>query len=205
MKAREEKFFELLRQHTGICAEAGHVCFCTLSGEISGEEGCRQIQALKKDERLTALRIREKLYKTFHNPAEREDVRILADKLDFVVNKMKEVVNCLYMYLAEKPPKGIETLMELAERALTEIKKMTEYTIDIKGNYLKMEARCQKILAYEERGDSCYREEMSRFFRDNQDPLYVIRWKDIMTGIEEVLDACAGIVPVFQKISTKYI
>lgn len=205
MKPKEEKIFELLRQHTDLCAEAGHVCFRALSGEISSEEGYKQIQMLKKEERTAVLRVREKTYKTFHNPAEREDVRILADKLDFAINKMKEVMNCLCMYLAEKPPRGIETLMELADSALTEIKKMADYTVDIKENYLKMEARCQKILSYEERGDLCYREEMSRFFRENKDPLYIIRWKDIMTGIEEILDASAGIVPVFQKISTRYI
>lgn len=91
-------------------------------------------------------------------------------------------------------------MAKLNKHAVIELVKIINYTVDVTANYMKMEARCQKIYSMEERGDDTYRETLSDLFYKNNDVMYALRWKEILVDLESILDACAGIVPRFQRL-----
>ena len=80
----------------------------------------------------------------------------------------------------EKKPEGIVLMAKLNKHAVIELVKIINYTVDVTANYMKMEARCQKIYSMEERGDDTYRETLSDLFYKNNDVMYALRWKEIL-------------------------
>ena len=122
-------------------------------------------------------------------------------RLDLLINGSKDVANTLSIFdKEEKKQEGIVLMAKLNKHAVIELVKIINYTVDVTANYMKMEARCQKIYSMEERGDDTYRETLSDLFYKNNDVMYALRWKEILVDLESILDACAGIVPRFQRL-----
>jgi hypothetical protein len=55
----------------------------------------------------------------------------------------------------------------------------------------------------EDEGDRIAREAVAELFRSGQDPLSIIRWKDIHERLEEAIDACQGAADVLEAIVVK--
>mgnify|MGYP001797422407 CR=1 FL=1 len=52
-------------------------------------------------------------------------------------------------------------------------------------------------------GDRIAREAVAELFRSGQDPLSIIRWKDIYERLEEAVDACENAADVLEAIVVK--
>ena len=55
----------------------------------------------------------------------------------------------------------------------------------------------------EDEGDRLSREAIADLFRTEQDPLMIIRWKDIHEQLEEAVDACENAADVLEAILVK--
>src|SRR5207249_2983549 len=55
----------------------------------------------------------------------------------------------------------------------------------------------------EDEGDRLVREAIAELFRSGQDPLTIIRFKDIHDQLEEALDACENAADVLEAIMAK--
>jgi uncharacterized protein Yka (UPF0111/DUF47 family) len=55
----------------------------------------------------------------------------------------------------------------------------------------------------EDEGDRLAREAVAELFRSGQDPLSIIRWKDIYERLEEAIDACENAADVLEAIVVK--
>ena len=69
---------------------------------------------------------------------------------------------------------------------------------------LALEARCNRIVALEAEGDQLYRREMAKLFRENTDPIEIIKWKEVLTQMEEVLDLCEDQAELLKRVVLKY-
>ena len=55
----------------------------------------------------------------------------------------------------------------------------------------------------EDEGDRIAREAVAELFRSGEDPLSIIRWKDIHERLEEAVDACQSAADVLEAIVVK--
>ena len=128
------------------------------------------------------------------------EARSFISKAYGVVNQLKELLYLLDTVQVGQMPEELRALSELMGAALLEMQKIMAYTVDVKANFMKIEARSRKIYTLEERGDTCIRECLRLFYGGNQDSMYVLYWKDIMHGLEQILDGVAGMVMPLQKM-----
>ncbi len=52
--------------------------------------------------------------------------------------------------------------------------------------------------------DGVYHEEMAKLFSECKDPIEIIKWKEILNSIEEVIDGCEDLVGTFRRVVLKY-
>ena len=201
MSTKEEKFLESLRDYIKYCGRAGEILDSIMSEKVSSEEGFSALRNIKREGRTLQTQLIERLYKAFKTPSLANEAKGLVVRLDLLINGSKDVANTLSIFdKGEKKPEGIVLMAKLNKHAVIELVKIINYTVDVTANYMKMEARCQKIYSMEERGDDTYRETLSDLFYKNNDVMYALRWKEILVDLESILDACAGIVPRFQRL-----
>ena len=204
MNGKEEKFFDLAREfYTGLAA-AGAAFENMVSGKVTAEETAAVIHDTKKKCRGGLGKLWEKMYKAYKNPPETDYARNFIWKSYEIIDILDEMADRISFGAFEEQPREFADVAQLIAAALSEMKKIMDYTADVEGNYMKMEARSRKVHTYEDRGDELFRDEMRALFTGGRDPVYVMYWKDIVTNGEKVLDTITGASVLLQKLLTKY-
>lgn len=202
--SKEDKFFEALRDFASYAGQAGSILEETAEGRMDVADGFSRTRELKRKCREALGPLTEKMYKAYKDPPLLDAARGTIERIYRMTDVLKDVLGQLDMYEAGETPEEYRLMAKLAGASLSEMEKSLAYTSDISANYMKMEARCRRIYTYEERGDECFRRIMRKLYGDNTSASELVYWKEIFSHLEEVLDACAGTVPLLQKIITRY-
>lgn len=143
------------------------------------------------------------LESTFIVNYDREDIHRLASDLDDIVDFMDGAAVRISLYnVKEMMPEVVKLADELkhacaetskAVRAITK-EKLDKKALDI----------CKEIKAYEEKGDKIYHNVLGQLFKDGTDPLYVIKFKEIIESVERSLDKCNQSAMNVESIIFKY-
>ncbi|MCI1821650.1 MAG: DUF47 family protein [Megasphaera sp.] len=204
LKPKEEKFFSLLEQHAQFCYEAANLLKQAMDGDIEKNEALGQISVLEGKANELVMETMKRLQKTFITPMDREDIQQLIDQLDHAIDAIKEIMDKMCIYQVGEATEGAKQLASIAAKSIKETRKNIAYMKNLKKDYLKVEARSNKILALEQEGDDLYHSEMAKLFTDCKDPIEIIKWKEILQSVEDVIDDCEDLVITFRRVVLKY-
>ncbi|WP_371376456.1 DUF47 domain-containing protein [Sporomusa aerivorans] len=206
LKPREEKFYSYLLDNTKIIRDAADVLQEALNrnGDSSLSELMIQIDELEKTADTNTAKIVGLLHKTFITPLDREDIYSIAHKLDDVIDCIQGVIERMELYNAGTASEGAKELAVLVGKSAKHIDKAFALLPEIKKQRDKLEERCARIIECESLGDRLYRQEMAKLFRECNDPIEIIKWKEILLHLEETLDICEDIANLLKGVVVKY-
>ncbi len=204
LKPKEERFFGLLNDHAKLCLESAELMNKAFLGEIGKDEALKKITKRELEADEIVEKTADLLMKTFITPMDREDIQSLVEQLDDTIDEIKEIMDKMCMYNVKEPTIGAIELSGIVERCLHQIVKSISYMGNLKKQHLKVEARVKKVLKLEEKGDAIYHEEMAKIFREWNDPIEIIKWKEILDSMENVIDGCEDLVGTFRRVVLKY-
>ncbi|MDX6548803.1 MAG: uncharacterized protein QOG33_2353 [Gaiellales bacterium] len=137
--------------------------------------------------------------RTFVTPIDREDIYDLASALDDICDYMDQVADEVNLYRVEYiPPEAIEqagvihrAVLLLAEgiKGLDGLRDVSEHLVGVH--------------TLEDEGDRIVRDAVAKLFSDGQDPMAVIRWKDIYQDLEQAVDGCETAAHVLESVYLK--
>lgn len=204
LKPADEKFFEYVLEITKVMQSAADLLEDALRNPDKVEEIMKALDKYEEQADQITAKILSRLNKTFITPIDREDIYALANKLDDIVDGIQGSVERLHLYNAGKASDGVKDLAELIAKSVKQIDKACNCLPDIRKYRLKLEARCSRIEKLESKGDKLYRQEVAKLFRKGADPLDVIKWKEILTQMEDVLDHCEDVADLLKGVLLKY-
>jgi uncharacterized protein Yka (UPF0111/DUF47 family) len=70
--------------------------------------------------------------------------------------------------------------------------------------YSYIQEYCIEINRLENRGDRIFREALVKLFNTEQDPIRVIKWKDMYEMLEEANDTCEDVADILEGIVLKH-
>jgi predicted phosphate transport protein (TIGR00153 family) len=200
---RDEKFFDLFTSVASISLAAAK-----LQLDLLKADGLRRgpiVDAIKRLEHEADEITQEvvtRLDRVFITPLDREDIHLLASRLDDVVDLIDGTSHRVQMYHAGEAPSGAILLAEVVVRA-TEALLVAVQSLEKNKDRKVLEA-CAEIKRMEEQGDSVYHEWVARLFDGSPDPLVVIKWKEIYDTMENTLDHMEDVGNVLESISIKH-
>ena len=103
-----------------------------------------------------------------------------------------------------EPTTGAIRMAEIVAKCCKHIKKSISYMGSLKKNYLKVEGRALEVLRLEAEADDIYHVEMAKLFTECSDPIEIIKWKEILSSMEEVIDGSETLVGTFRRVVLKY-
>lgn len=204
LKPKEEKFFQLLSEQAKLVQKSADILSLAMHEQDKILELMGLIDSVEKEADDIVAKVTAKLQKTFITPFDREDIFTLTQKLDDVIDSIKGIIERMHLYNVGTTTAGVQGLTELVVKSAKQIEKAVSYLEDIKKFHLKLEARCSRLMELEAEGDRLYREEMGKLFRDCKDPIEIIKWKEILTNLEDVLDLSEDIADSLKKVVLKY-
>lgn len=204
LKPKEEKFFLLLDEHAELSYKAAEIMEKAFLGEMDKEKALAIVTDLEHEADEIVVKTADLLMKTFITPMDREDIQTLVEQLDDTIDGIKDIMDKMCMYRVGEPSEGAIALCSIATRCTHNVAKSMSYMGNLKKNHLKVEARAKKVVKLEEKADVAYHEEMAKIFGEWDNPIEIIKWKDILDGMEEVIDGCEDLVSTFRRVVLKY-
>ena len=138
--------------------------------------------------------------KTFVTPIDREDIHLLASRLDDVVDLIDGTARRAAMFHITDGKDSAKRLCDVLIRATDAIEAAVK---NVKNSKVVV-ARSREIKASEEEGDALYHEAVGALFRGTPDPIEVMKWKELYDTIERALDQCEDVANVLESISLKH-
>lgn len=204
LKPKEEQLFEFLMSHAELCVEASELMLNGVCGKVAREATLPVIEKIEKDADHIVALTEKKLQKTFITPMDREDIHVLIELQDDIVDSIKSLLEKLHMYNAGESPAGVIAMAQNVRDCIKQLSKAIKDVPNVKKNYLKIEARTNKIKQYEKIGDDLYRQEMVKLFRETTDAIEIIKWKEILAELENVLNTCESLADSLKRVVLKY-
>lgn len=200
---RDEKFFDLFRAVAQLNVDAARL----LQDLIAAEPSRRRpiVDAIKRKEHEADEVTHEvvgRLDRTFITPLDREDIHMLASRLDDVMDLMDGTARRIQMFHAGHAPTGAGQMADVIRRACEQL-LIAVTTLEKDRNGAVLEA-CKQVKALEEEGDSLYHEWVGDLFEGSPDALQVIKWKGIYDNLERTLDQAEDVSNVLESIFIKH-
>jgi predicted phosphate transport protein (TIGR00153 family) len=144
----------------------------------------------------------EHLNNTFITPIDREDIQQLASRLDDIVDMIDESANRVVLYRLSRPREDARSLAEILTR-LTALIVKTMPLIRNMRNSEKLFAMCREIAALEKEADHASEHALASLFESYENPLEVIKWKDVYENLETACNHCKHVANVIEEIVIK--
>lgn len=200
---RDEKFFDLFTSVASLSVEAANLQLDLLrSDPLRRPAIVDAIKRLEHQADQITLEVVTRLDRVFITPLDREDIHLLASRLDDVVDLIDGAAHRVEMYHAGAAPPGAMLLAEVVVRA-TQALLVAVQSLEKNKNRTVLDA-CEQVKRLEEEGDSIYHEWVAKLFDGSPDPLVVIKWKEIYDTMENTLDHMEDVGNVLESISIKH-
>jgi len=200
---RDEKFFDLFSAVAAFTVEAAGLQQDLLRAEHQRRGAIvDQIKRLEHQADQVTHDVVTRLDRVFITPLDREDIHLLASRLDDVIDLIDGTARRLLIFHAGQAPQGAILIAEVIGRAVEQLQVAVGSLEKNKaGTVLQA---CIQVKRLEEEGDSLYHEWLARLFEGAPDALTVIKWKEIYDNLEKTLDYIEDAGNVLESISIKH-
>jgi uncharacterized protein len=163
------------------------------------DERIIEIQALEKAGDEIDREISQRLEDAFITPFDREDIHDLSVRLDDVVDGIQATAETFVIYGITAPT---EESRRLAEILLGQADALVEALRALDG--LKgVDTHLVKVHDLEHSADTLSRAAVATLFREGQDPIEVIKWRDIYREMENAIDAAEDAAEAIERMYHK--
>lgn len=202
---KEKKFYPLYISQTEnivVAAEELKKLYLESNYELQ-KESYRKIKDLEtKGDQITA-KIYEELNKTFVTPFDREDIHVLASRIDTFLDFIHDSARKLAMYKPLSPSKDLITIVDLIledAKLINEIARNLEFLVKRNGEILKL---CKRIKEIEHKVDELYEDYNIFLFQNEKDAIELVKNKNIVQSLEDTTDRAKEISDSIRSIIVK--
>jgi len=190
--------------------------------ELFVDDGRNMLEAARKleemivaydrlEERVAEIRVLEhrgdeldeevevRLDRAFITPFDRADIHDLVVGIDDVVDGIQEVAETFVIYNVDQPTDDARRLAAILSAQAFQLNEAIAKLETLKG----IQPHLKEIHELENEADGLSRAAVARLFRDNPDPLNVIKWRDIYLALENTIDAAEDAGEVIERIVAK--
>jgi len=150
-----------------------------------------------------AHEIISRLNKTFITPFDREDIHALAKEMDDIIDMIHTITNRLRVYKLEGVDKNLVEFAEVIRKSVQAVGCAIRGMRNMKQSKDVLNA-CVEVNSLENIGDFMRDKMLAELFeKTKNDPILVIKWKEIYQDAETVLDICEDVAHVVESILVK--
>jgi uncharacterized protein len=141
----------------------------------------------------------EGLHRTFITPIDRNDIHRLITKMDDIMDMVEAAADRLALYdLPKMTPEAADLarcLVSSAEHVLSAVSGIRDL-----GKQNAILQHCIEINRLENVADSILRGALVRLFREEKDPIAIIKWKEIYETLESATDRCEDVANIIEGV-----
>jgi len=196
---RDEQFFPMFAELAEKLSQSANLLAELFADPERLQELVQKIKDVEHQADVLTHDIIVRIDKSFVTPIDREDIHLLASRLDDVIDLVDGVARRAQMFrIRQYRPEAAELADVLRRAAFS----LTEAVQNLKKPKVILQ-RAGELKKLEEEGDAIYHSAMGKLFDDGADALEVIKWKELFDKLEDAVDLCDDVWNVVESIAIK--
>jgi len=200
---REQKFFDFFEVSAQNMVKAAHELRELVYNWENVKQKIDTIAELEHQGDAITHQIIAQLHRTFITPFDREDMCLLARKLDDVTDCIDAAAGAMQIYKVAHPNQKAKDLAKIILQATAEIEKAMPHLRN-HSSLKELLPLCVEINRLENAADAVFNIALSELFDDTSDIPYVIKWHEIYNHMERATDKCEDVADVLEGIALKH-
>lgn len=201
-KKKEDQFFAMFKDFAGALDEMGENLHQIISNYRNVERAIADMKMTESECDVKSHGILKELNESFITPFDREDIFAIANQMDDLADYMEDAASKLQIYDVVSVRNDAVEMGNLINDVTSEVRGLFE-TLPYKKRNEETFAAIIEINRLENLGDDVFRRALGKLFRDETDPIEIIKWKDIFENLEDTLDACEHLADTVRGVLVK--
>ncbi len=196
---RDAVFWSAFRSHADLTVLATRKLEAMFTDPANVKEFAVEInKAEKEGDRITHDTVAA-LHQTWITPLDREEIHALICALDDVLDFVEAASDWVVLYEVGTARQEALELAESLCKAAEDVAKAVAHLDNLKDPKPVLEL-CVSINAHEHQADVIYRRAVARLFKEEKDPIEVMRWRDILESMETATDRAEDVANIIEGI-----
>ncbi|WP_437593667.1 DUF47 domain-containing protein [Sorangium sp. So ce1000] len=196
---RDAVFFDALANHAQRSVAASELLLEMLDRLDDAPALVQQISDLEDEADKIAHECLAALRQTWITPLDREEIHALVTRLDDVVDCIEAASVRLVLFEIGSALPEARLLAQAVVDACTVMSSAVHSLRDLKRQPHLLEL-CVEINKIENVADGHYRRALAALFKKGNDPLLVMKWRDIYDLLENATDRCEDVANIIEGI-----
>lgn len=200
---RQTKFYDLFERSTANLVVAAGKLVDLFEDYQDIENKVKKIKDLEHEGDIITHQIIQSMHRTFVTPIDKEDIQHLANSLDDVMDFMEAAARTCVLYRIKEPTvraKELAGVILMISHKLNEIMPLL-HRRDKFGQVLE---QCVEINRLENEADDINHAAQAELFDDSQDPINIIKWREIYELLESATDRGEDVANVLEAVVLKH-
>ena len=201
---KENKFFFMLHQSAINIQDVARRLLDLMTDFDNVEAKVREIKEKEEFGDMIIHDITRALHRTFVTPIDREDILMLAGRLDDVVDAMDEAAQYILEYRIEKPTDHARRLAEVIVECANELERAVALLSSKNSKLEEILPMTVEINRLENVADQVASHARGELFSNGLDVIQILKWRDIYDDLEEATDRAEDAANVLEGIVLKH-
>jgi uncharacterized protein len=199
----DENFFDGFLRHGRSTLEAAKLIRSLFDELHNAKDLARAVsEAEHAGDQITHATIK-RLHETWITPFDRADIHTLISRMDDVLDLTEAVSERVLLFELKDTKQSAKDLADVLVRGCEAMLRAMELLPNLKRSPELLEI-CVSIGKMENEADVIYRQAIADLFKTGNDPLEVMKWRDIFDALETATDRCADVANVIEGVVLEY-
>ena len=203
IRAKKDEFFGMFDRSAQNVHEGAKALLDLLEHYEDVPNKVRRIKNLEHAGDEYTHQILERLARMFITPLDREDIQLIASRLDDVIDEMDTAANRLMLFKIDKTTDDAVAFGRVLVKSTSLLVDAFALLRDFKQAASILSA-CVEIHTLENEGDRLAQHALAKLFEETPDAREIIKWKDIYQILEKATDRCEDVADALHTIVVKH-
>ena len=202
-KPKEDKFYKLFLEAAQNVNEGAIILREGLDSLADKELNVSKIEVLEHNgDRLVNIVVKE-LSEAFITPIDREDIYALIKKLDDILDLINSTMHRFLMYNINQSTNEAKLLADMIVDCTKHILELMKSLNSVGNKAERIKEKITSIHKIESEADSLFRKTVAELFKNETNPIEIIKWKEIYQILENTIDNCEKIANTVEGVVIK--
>jgi uncharacterized protein len=196
---KEVSFFDFFEEHAALTVDGSNEFLSLVTSAANIEAKAKRIKEIEHETDVITHRCLEALHTTFITPIDPDNIHRLITRMDDVMDFIEAASERIALYELTVMTPEVKDLADVLTRASAEMLAVCKLLRNLKDPQTILK-KCVDINRLENEADAILRRAVARLFKEEKDPILIIKWKEIYEDLETASDRCEDVANIIEGL-----
>ena len=196
---RETSFFDFFEQHAELTLDGATEFLSLVNSGVNIEAKARRIKEIEHETDVITHRCVEALHKTVITPMDSTQIHRLITRMDDVMDAIEAAAERIALYRLRQMTPEVQAMADVLKSATQVLLDACRLLRNVRDPAAILK-KCVDINRLENEADAILRCAVARLFDQEEDPVMIIKWKEIYESLETAADRCEDVANIIENV-----